>query len=169
MSYHTSVSSGLVSKQAPEVGALLRMAWEELIEELFTKLAAAGFDDLRPVHRPIIRDLLVEGLRPTELAARLGLSKQAVNDILRELEAKGYILLEPDPEDGRAKRIVVSDRGRRLTATAARLSRTVGHRWADRVGERRYEVFESVLRDIADPGESREAERDVPTVRRGRP
>lgn len=147
------MSSGRASKQAPEVGALLRMAWEELIDELFTKLAAAGFDDLRPVHRSIIRDILVEGLRPTELATRLGLSKQAVNDILRELEAKGYISLEPDPEDGRAKRIVVSDRGRRFTATAARLSRAVGRRWAAHVGERRFEVFESVLRDIADPPE----------------
>lgn len=157
MSYHTSMSSVPGAKRPPEVGALLRMGWEELIDELFTKLAAAGFDDLRPVHRSIIRDILVEGLRPTELATRLGLSKQAVNDILRELETKGYISLEPDPADGRAKRIVVTDRGRRLTETAARLSRAVGSRWAARVGERRYEVFESVLRDIADPGETAEA------------
>lgn len=149
------MSSGRASREAPEVGALLRMAWEELIDELFTKLAAAGFDDLRPVHRSIIRDILVEGLRPTELATRLGLSKQAVNDILRELEAKGYISLGPDPEDGRAKRIVVSDRGRGFATTAARLSRAVGRRWATRVGERRFEVFESVLREIADPGEGK--------------
>lgn len=106
------------------------MAWEELVDELFTKLATAGFDDLRPVHRSIIRDIMVEGLRPTDLATRLGLSKQAVNDILRELETKGYILLGPDPEDGRAKRIVVTDRGRRLATTAARLSHEIGARWA---------------------------------------
>ena len=95
----------------PQVGALLRIAWEELTTEAMAELAALGYDDLRPVHRRVFRDLLVERQRPTDLARRLGLSKQAVNDLLREFEAKGYIELEPDPEDGRAKRIVVTKRG----------------------------------------------------------
>lgn len=43
--------------------------------------------------------------RPGELAARAGLSKQATNAILRDLEAGGYITLVPDPDDGRARRI----------------------------------------------------------------
>ncbi len=60
---------------------------------------------------PILRDMLVSNLRPSELGARLGLSKQAVNDLVRELESKEYIALEPDPDDGRAKRIVATERG----------------------------------------------------------
>jgi DNA-binding MarR family transcriptional regulator len=131
------------------------MAWTEVIEEVFEGLAAAGYEDLRPVHRTILRDLLTEGQRPTELAARLGLSKQAVNDMLRELEEKGYIALEPDPDDGRAKRTVVTARGRRLGDLATELGREVGRRWEERVGEERYAVFEEVLREIvASPGSS---------------
>jgi DNA-binding MarR family transcriptional regulator len=131
----------------PQTGAMLRIAWEMLMAEVMPALAAAGFDDLRPVHRPIVRNILNEA-RPTELAASLGLSKQAVNDILREFEAKGYITLEPDPDDGRAKRIKVTERGQALANAAVDLSYKVGHRWAEQVGKDRYAVFEAVLREI---------------------
>lgn len=134
------------------------MAWEELMDESMQAYAAAGYDDLRLVHRSIIRDLLLDGLRPTELAARLGLSKQAVNDLLREFEANGYIRLEPDPSDGRAKRVVVTDRGWAMATLAADVSRDVGRRWAARVGEDRFAVFEEVLREITGAGEAQEAD-----------
>jgi DNA-binding MarR family transcriptional regulator len=113
---------------------------------LHPRLVAAGFEDLRPVHMPILRDMLVSNLRPSELGARLGLSKQAVNDLVRELESKEYIALEPDPDDGRAKRIVATERGWQASETAQASSNAVGRRWAELVGEERYAVFEEVLR-----------------------
>lgn len=130
------------------VGSMLRSAWTELIDEVFGQLAAAGFEGLRPVHRPILRDLLTSNLRPSELAARLGLSKQAANDLVREFEAKGYITLQPDPDDGRAKRIVATDRGRQASKTAQEASNAVSRRWTELVGEERYAVFEEVLHTI---------------------
>ena len=72
--------------------------------------------------------------------------------VVREFEAKGYIALEPDPDDGRAKRIVATDRGRQAFEVAARNSRAVGRRWAKQVGEERYAVFEEVLREITATG-----------------
>ena len=126
----------------------------------FDSLVDAGFDDLRPVHRPILRDLLTSNLRPSELAARLGLSKQAANDRVRELEAKGYITLEPDREDGRAKRIVATDRGWRASETAQQASNAVGRRWAELVGEERYTVFEEILSQIVAANGSPERTRD---------
>ena len=130
------------------IGSMLRSAWTELIDEVFEKLVAAGFDDLRPVHQPILRDVLTASLRPSELAARLGLSKQAANDLVREFEAKGYITLEPDRDDGRAKRIVATERGWQASETAQASSNAVGRRWAELVGDERYAVFEEVLREI---------------------
>lgn len=139
----------------PQTGALLRWAWDAWVDELMAGAAAAGFDDLRPVHRPILRDLLFDGQRPGQLAARLGLSKQAVNDLLREFEAKGYITLEPDPEDGRAKRVALTDRGRAFGNTNEQLSRAIGRRWAAEVGDERYAIFEDVLKEIAIKGRAR--------------
>jgi DNA-binding MarR family transcriptional regulator len=146
-------TSDFPSLPPPQVGALLRTAWEELQDEMFPRLVAAGFDDLRPAHTPLLRRILADGLRPTELAERLGLSKQTVNGLLREFEAKGYLTLEPDPDDGRAKRIALTERGWSLVTTGARLSAELGDRWAARIGKRRYAEFEAVLREIVE-GES---------------
>jgi DNA-binding MarR family transcriptional regulator len=143
----------------PQVGALLRMAWESLHSELVDGLVSAGFTDLRPPHRPLLRYVLTDGLRPGALAARLGISKQAVNDLLREFEANGYLVLEPDPADRRAKRIRLTERGWDLAITASNLSHAVAGRWAAHVGAERYAQFESVLRDIVEH-ESRAASRD---------
>jgi len=127
---------------------MLRAAWTELVEEVLEELVAAGYDDLRPAHRAIMREMLVSNLRPSELAARLGLSKQAANDLVREFEAKGYITLEPDPDDRRAKRIVATERGWQANETAYQASIAIGRRWAERVGEQRYAQFEETLRKI---------------------
>lgn len=148
MLYRTDMSSATRTSPPLTVGSMLRSAWTELIDEVFEQLAAAGFDDLRPVHRPILRDLLTSNLRPSELAARLGLSKQAANDLVREFEGKGYITLEADPDDGRAKRITATDRGRQASETAQEASNAIGRRWTKLVGEQHYAVFEEVLRTI---------------------
>jgi DNA-binding MarR family transcriptional regulator len=162
MRYRTDMSS--VSRTTPPltVGSMLRSAWIELIENVFDSLLDAGFDDLRPVHRPILRDLLTSNLRPSEFAARLGLSKQAANDLVREFEAKGYITLEPDPDDGRAKRIVATDRGWRASETAQEASNAVGRRWAELVGDERYAVFEEALSEIVAANRNSERTRDSP-------
>jgi DNA-binding MarR family transcriptional regulator len=148
MLYRTGMSSTTGTIPPLTVGSMLRTAWTELIDEVFDGLAAAGFDDLRPVHQSMLRDVLVSNLRPSELGARLGLSKQAANDLVREFEAKGYITLEPDPDDGRAKRIVATERGRQANEAAQAISNAVGRRWAELVGDQRYAVFEEVLRVI---------------------
>lgn len=132
----------------PSVVALLRMAWESAIVEVHDGLVEAGFADVRPTHRIVLRDVLIGGLRPTELAARLGVSKQAANDVLREFEAGGYITLVPDPDDGRAKRIHATERGTALVHSASQISAAITARWAAQVGHQRLAHVEEVLREI---------------------
>ncbi|MEV6492484.1 helix-turn-helix domain-containing protein [Actinoplanes sp. NPDC051633] len=132
----------------PQIGALLRMAWEALQAELYVELRAAGFDDLREVHRPLLRYPPIDGMRPTDLAARLRLSKQATNDIIRDLERLGYLRLERDPTDGRARIIRYTERGWDLFHTGSGLSRDIGLRWAKQIGQRNYDQLQASLRAI---------------------
>lgn len=137
----------------PQIGALLRMAWEQVQDEVYAGLTAAGFDDLRPAHRPAMRNPPIDGLRPSQLAARTHLSKQAVNDLLRDLEKMGYLRLEADPADGRARIIRFTERGWRFQRTGAQISKGVGERWADAIGRDRYEAFAATLRAIIELGD----------------
>jgi len=91
-------------------------------------------------------------VRPTDMAANIGLSKQAVNDILREYEAKGYITLVIDPDDRRAKRIQLTERGRSLSDAIIDMSAEIDRRFAKMVGKDNYAIFRDVLSKIADIG-----------------
>jgi DNA-binding MarR family transcriptional regulator len=129
---------------------LLRITWAALQDELYAQLRAAGFADLRDVHRPLLRYPPIDGMRPTELAAHLGLSKQATNDLLRDMEAIGYLRLERDPSDGRARLTRYTERGWRLYDTGSRISRDIGQHWPKPIGQRRYDDLLASLRTIVD-------------------
>lgn len=63
----------------------------------------------RVVARPALMRLLphlgTEGIRPSVLARRLDVSKQAVSQALAELQAQGLVEQMADPDDGRAQRV----------------------------------------------------------------
>src|SRR6185437_7901979 len=82
-----------------QIGALLRLALDDLRRRIHEGVAAAGFDDVRPAHTTLFRWPGPDGRRPTEIAADVQISKQAVNDLLRDLEQRGYLERHPDPSD----------------------------------------------------------------------
>jgi MarR family len=78
----------------PLIGALLRLPWEAVQGRMLELLHERGFDDLDAAHLNVFQYPGPQGARPTELAAGLRISKQALNYLLGELERLGY--LEPD-------------------------------------------------------------------------
>lgn len=74
-----------------------------------------GYDGLRLNYEPFVAALAQQqaqaGMRPSQLADALGVSKQICNQILNQLEQYGYIRRVPDPDDGRAKRLSLTDKG----------------------------------------------------------
>ena len=75
-------------------------------------VAAAGFDDITPAHISMFRYPTLDWRRPTEIAGQLQISKQSVHELLTHLERQGYLDREPDPTDGRARIVRLTDRGR---------------------------------------------------------
>lgn len=64
---------------------------------------------------------LTEGVdRPSDLAAKLAVSKQAAQQVLKELKTKGIIDMQPDPHNGRQKRVILTEYGRELRGVAKR-------------------------------------------------
>jgi len=95
----------------PLLGALLRMPVDEIRERMLGALHAKGFTDLIPAHLIVLRWPGPDGLRPVEIAAQSGMSKQALNYLLGQLEEGGYIERVDDPDDRRSKRVRVTKRG----------------------------------------------------------
>jgi DNA-binding MarR family transcriptional regulator len=70
-----------------------------------------GFTDVIPAHLVVLRYPGPDGLRPVEIAAQLGMAKQALNYLLGQLETLGYLERVEDPHDHRSKRVHLAERG----------------------------------------------------------
>src|SRR5437764_15136558 len=95
----------------PLIGALLRLSWEAVQRGMLERLHERGFDDLDTAHLNVFQYPGPQGARPSDLASRLRISKQALNYLLGELERLGYLERRPDPDDQRSKRIALTSRG----------------------------------------------------------
>jgi hypothetical protein len=74
------------------IGALLRVPAQAIHRRLIKELNDAGFDELRVPHMAVLQFPGPDGVRPSTLAERAGMSKQAMNQLLRSLEGLGYIV-----------------------------------------------------------------------------
>ncbi len=95
----------------PPVGALLRRPAVIVRHEVMAALHDAGFDDVLPAHLGVFQHPGPDGQRPGVLALRTNASKQAMNHLLHQLEAGGYILRESHPDDRRTRVVRLTDRG----------------------------------------------------------
>jgi DNA-binding MarR family transcriptional regulator len=110
-----------------------------------------GFTDLEPAHLTVLQYPGPQGLRPSELAARLQMSKQALNYLLGQLERLGYLERHSDPDDLRSKRIVLTGRGSALIPVIREAVSEVEAAWARRLGQARFTKLRSLLLELNDP------------------
>src|SRR3954465_10590325 len=96
----------------PPLPGLLAIAHETVRDEVFARLNEAGYPELRPTHACVFGTIGPAGDRLTSLADRAGMTKQAVGEVASELEGIGYVERVPDPSDGRAKIIQLTEEGR---------------------------------------------------------
>ena len=132
----------------PAIGALLRLAWQDVRERIYEGVFEAGYTDLSRAHVLLFRWPVIDGLRPSELAAHNQLSRQTINDLLRDLEKLGYLERTLDPTDGRARIVRLTERGWNLTQVISDMSFASEREWAQVIGEKRYDEFRSTLCEL---------------------
>lgn len=130
--------------------AVLAQVKNLAVKDMFSRLAAEGFEDVREGHGCVFGFIDLEhGSRLTDLAERSGLTKQAVGEAVAELERKGYLERMPDPEDGRAKIIKLNARGVEAALTGRRLFKEIEDEWGERYGEERVAILRECAEEIA--------------------
>jgi DNA-binding MarR family transcriptional regulator len=125
---------------------LLGVALDHFSTELSRRVAAAGFADIRPGHGCVFGGIDPEnGSRLTELADSAMMTKQTVGEVVSDLEKRGYVERVPDPDDGRAKIIRLTTKGREVYLTGWRLNEELEQEWAARFGEDRIAALRAAL------------------------
>ncbi|SEP13148.1 MarR family winged helix-turn-helix transcriptional regulator [Trujillonella endophytica] len=139
----------------PLVTTLLEFAMHELRGELY-RLSDREFPGLRVRHYRLLSFVPPGGERLTRMGADAGLTKQALAQALAPLEAGGYVEVLPDPSDGRARIVALTDLGRRVNDTVRGTLAAAERGWAERVGADRWAAARAVLADLRDrSGEER--------------
>src|SRR4051812_480424 len=97
------------------LGQLLFKAARLFNEAAVARVAAETGVPLRVAHTQLLPHLGTQGVRATEIARRIGISKQAVGALLADLEAWGVAERVPDPADGRASLVRLTAAGQAAT------------------------------------------------------
>ena|SRR5215212_4111367 len=134
----------------PLIGALLRFPWEEVQRHMLERLHERGFNDLDAAHLQVFQYPGPQEARPTELAARLRMSKQALNYLLGELERLAYLARRPDPDDLRSKRVVLTRQGNAVVRVIREAVREVEASWADHLGAERFAELRTLLLELGE-------------------
>lgn len=90
--------------------------------------------DVRPSHTALFPHIDLEGTRPSALAQKLGVSKQAVGQTVDELVHMGLLERAPDPKDARAQLVRFSAAGREGLMTGLTLLQEIEQALAAEVG-----------------------------------
>jgi DNA-binding MarR family transcriptional regulator len=117
--------------------------------EFHARLTEAGHPTIRQGHGCVFRFIDEGGSRLTDLAESARLTKQAVSEVVGDLERIGYVERAPDPEDGRAKVIRLTPQGQEARKTGLGIFHDIESEWAERYGAERVAKLRELLEEMA--------------------
>ena len=117
--------------------------FQERIEDL-------GVNDFRLSDVQVIARLPTSGTRITDIAARAGITKQAAGKLVTSLEERGYVKRLADPNDGRAQRVVLSERGWKLLRAARTAIDAIEADWVQVIGASEMKRLKQTLLKLSD-------------------
>lgn len=134
--------------EEPLIGALLRLPAQAIHRRIIAGLNSAGFRDLRLPHMGVLQYPGPDGYRPTELAERAGMSKQAMNQLLQSLERLGYIRRRDADGDGRARIVRFTRRGHAAWAKIYEILREIETEWRRTLGDKDFDRLKKLLCEV---------------------
>ena len=141
----SSLATSAVGTREMLIGALLRVPAQAIQRRIITELNAAGFKELRVPHMAVLQFPGPDGVRPGVLAERAGMSKQAMNQLLRSLEDLGYIVRSDAPNERRARICRFTDRGRAAFSKIHGILRDIEREWIAELGPGRFAQLKELL------------------------
>ena len=138
-----------------DLGRLLLRAFRAVNTQAVARLTALGHEGVRAGHAVVFTGLDPGGTRVSVLAERADMTRQGMSVLVRELQAAGYVDVEPDPSDGRASRVLLTPRGVAFCHEAAQAVRDVEAEWGRLLGADGLHQLRHALRLLAQPAATR--------------
>lgn len=136
------------TEQSVPIGMVAARLHRAAQVDCLARLNEAGYTDLRMRHLALLEGMPREGGRVTTLATQTGMTKQAMGELIDEIEASGYIERRNDPADRRARLIVFTPKGQRAYEHAFVILGEMERDYAATVGPARYSETRSTLEEL---------------------
>jgi DNA-binding MarR family transcriptional regulator len=130
------------------IGALLRIPFETVRDRMLAGLHERGYADLIAAHLNVLQYPGPENVRPSELATRTRMSKQALNYLLGQLQQLGYLIREEDDNDQRSKRIHLTPRGHAAIKAIREIVQEVEADWEQQLGPQQFAQLRDLLAQL---------------------
>ena len=127
------------------IGALLRVPAQAIQRRIIKELNLTGFEELRLPHMAVLQFPGPDGVRPSILAERAGMSKQAMNQLLRSLEGLGYIVQSDVPDHRRARLVRFTKRGKAAYSKIHDILRDIEREWSTELGPKQFAQLKELL------------------------
>src|SRR5215218_759320 len=138
----------LPDQDVPHFAVLMDAAWRAFRRELGNRMdgevrrqTAATGTQLRPSHLRLLSLTPPAGMRVTDLAARVGMTKQALGEFVATLQGGGLVEVAVDERDRRVRLVRLTPAGRRLRERVEAAIADTERNWRDQVGEARWAAF----------------------------
>jgi DNA-binding MarR family transcriptional regulator len=135
------------------IGLLLFIPSREVENRILAAVVAAGFEITQAQARVLMR-VGPDGTRLTELAEAAQVTKQTAGFLVDQLEKAGYVERVPDPTDGRARLVRVTDKAKEAVPVANEEMARIEAEWEQHIGKRRMAQLREALEmlgEITDP------------------
>jgi len=143
-----AIDDSLATVGRHNIGMLLQQLSRDFERRARATLRARGHTRLQPSHQVVFASLGRSGTRLTDLAQRASMTKQAMGQIVDDLERLGYVERTPDPDDGRAKLVRFTAAGLDFVCDAAEVLAEIWRDYAELLGEAELEQLQETLRKL---------------------
>ena len=139
----------VVKEEMPDhIVALLGYVFDDIRRELTQTLPDRS--GLRPSQLRLLSLTPANGMRVTDLAERVGMTKQALGEFANDLEERGLLESVRDPADRRVRILRPTQQGRRAVSAGELVITELEAQWRERLGAAKWEQFRSLLRETAE-------------------
>jgi DNA-binding MarR family transcriptional regulator len=132
------------------VGQLLVHLTRMFQTELYARLVDAGIEGARVPHTHVTAYIKAEGSRLTDLATQARMTRPAMAELVDDLQRLGIVVRKPDPSDGRAKLICLTDEGWAAMRTGHQIIARLEAEYAQLIGPQSFETMCQSMQALLD-------------------
>ena len=130
------------------IGQHLLEVAKDFQKRALERFVAEGHAGVQPAHQAVFTHLHVAGMRLTELAQRAAISKQAMGQLVDEVERLGYVERVSDPTDGRAKIVRFTPAGLELIQDGTQIAAAIQREYAELIGKKKLNLLREILEEL---------------------